>query len=136
MLKDFTRSTKCPECKNTKSKQALTCKDCSHNFHKNIKVTKWLKGEWSGGTKNNLSKSVKAYLLELADYKCRVCGFDEPHPVDGKTILEVNHIDGDGSNHSPENLEVLCPNHHAMTSNYRGRNAGNGRKVYYLRVAK
>lgn len=38
---------------------------------------------------------------------CQHCGYDK-YPQ----ILEVNHIDCDRSNNSPENLEVLCPTCH------------------------
>lgn len=98
-----------------------------------IKIKDWIGGTWSGGTKLGLSNTIRNYLLEINNYSCSKCGFNTPHPDDNKTILEINHIDGDGTNHSPNNLEVLCPNCHALTSSYRGRNYGNGRPVYYLR---
>lgn len=31
-----------------------------------------------------------------------------------KPILVIHHIDGDRTNNVPENLEVLCPQHHAL----------------------
>jgi 5-methylcytosine-specific restriction endonuclease McrA len=36
--------------------------------------------------------------------------------------LELDHIDGDHANNHLANLQVLCPNCHAFTPNYRGRN--------------
>ncbi len=36
--------------------------------------------------------------------------------------LEVHHIDGDKNNNDLENLQLLCPNCHALTDTYRGRN--------------
>lgn len=35
--------------------------------------------------------------------------------------LELHHIDGNNSNNFLENLQLLCPNCHALTENYRGR---------------
>lgn len=64
---------------------------------------------------------------------CQKCGFNTVHSQDNRPILEINHIDGNGINHSPDNLEVLCPNCHALTDTYRGRNIGNGRPVSYTR---
>lgn len=36
-----------------------------------------------------------------------------------RETLEIHHIDGDKNNNSRCNLQVLCPNHHSLTSNYR-----------------
>lgn len=36
--------------------------------------------------------------------------------------LELEHIDGNNKNNKRENLKVLCPNCHALTSTWRGRN--------------
>lgn len=44
------------------------------------------------------------------------CG--EPVP------LELDHIYGDRADNRPENLRLLCPNCHALTPTYRGRNIG------------
>jgi 5-methylcytosine-specific restriction endonuclease McrA len=126
---------KCKECQIPIPSSRRYCQD--HKFDKNSnrrrKIGSWINGSWRGGTDSGLSKIVRDYLLDQANYSCQRCGFDTPHPDDNKTILEVNHINGDGTDHSPNNLEVICPNCHALTSNYRGRNVGNGRPVYYLR---
>jgi hypothetical protein len=117
--------------------KSILCKSCSAKasgkIKSNAKLKLWLTGEWSGGTNYGLSEIVRKYLLEQSSYCCSKCGFNTNHPDDNKTILEINHIDGNGINHSPGNLEVLCPNCHALTSSYRGRNLGNGRPTYYLR---
>lgn len=36
--------------------------------------------------------------------------------------LEIHHKDGDHLNNDLENLQLLCPNCHAFTENYRGKN--------------
>lgn len=38
--------------------------------------------------------------------------------------LELDHINGDHSDNSIENLRVICPNCHAQTPTYRGKNVG------------
>ena len=130
----------CEICNSITHGKGRYCHSCSGKVSGKIRrdrmVKAWLSGEWSGGTDRSLSESIRKYLLEEADYCCSQCGFNTPHPDDGKTILEINHIDGNGTNHSRENLEVLCPNCHALTSSYRGRNFGNGRPVYYHRISK
>ena len=41
----------------------------------------------------------------------------------GKPIpLELHHLDGNSLNNNLNNLSLLCPNCHALTSNYRGKN--------------
>ena len=40
----------------------------------------------------------------------------------GKPIpLEIHHVNGNNTDNRLENLRLLCPNCHALTSNYRGR---------------
>ena len=36
--------------------------------------------------------------------------------------LEIHHIDGNHKNNKLENLQILCPNCHSLTTNYRGKN--------------
>lgn len=98
-----------------------------HSFRRNKKIALWLAGEWDGAkASGDLSVVVRSYLLDQASHSCTECGFNTPHP-DGSSILQVDHIDGNGSNHSPDNLRVLCPNCHALTDTYGARNYGNGR---------
>ena len=63
---------------------------------------------------------IKLLREGLKSAKCEVCGNDQ---WNGKAIpLEVHHRDGDNENNALENLEIICPNCHALTSNYRGKN--------------
>jgi hypothetical protein len=58
-------------------------------------------------------------------HQCSNCSLtvwlDEPIP------LELDHIDGDITNNSLPNLRLLCPNCHAKTSTYRGKNKSSNR---------
>lgn len=56
----------------------------------------------------------------VKERRCECCGNDEwlGQPIP----LELHHIDGDNTNNDLENLQILCPNCHAMTTTYRGLN--------------
>jgi len=95
------------------------------------RIQLWLTGTWKGGNNFKLSDTIRDYLLLQAGYRCTKCSFSAFHPDDGRSILEINHINGDGSDHRPENLEVICPNCHALTPNYKSRNKGHGRPYIY-----
>src|SRR5258706_4822472 len=52
--------------------------------------------------------------------ECSDCGLSAWR---GSSIpLELDHRDGDRNNNELSNLRLLCPNCHAMTPTYRGRN--------------
>jgi hypothetical protein len=67
----------------------------------------------------------KEYLKFECNHTCQSCNnniwMGEPIP------LEVDHIDGDNTNNSKNNLKVLCSNCHGLTENWRGRNKTNKR---------
>lgn len=56
----------------------------------------------------------------VKDARCERCGLTEwlgePAP------LQLHHVNGDGQDNRPENLQILCPNCHSQTDTYGGRN--------------
>ena len=55
----------------------------------------------------------------VKEWKCECCGLTE---WNGQPIpLELHHIDGDRSNNTKENLQILCANCHSQTENFRGK---------------
>lgn len=68
------------------------------------------------------SANVKelVYKLSLKENKCECCGITE---WQGKPIIcELHHINGDSTDNRIENLQILCPNCHSQTDNFRSRN--------------
>ncbi len=53
-------------------------------------------------------------------HQCQVCLLTtwQQAPIP----LELDHVDGDNRNNLLSNLRLLCPNCHAQTSTYRGKN--------------
>ena len=68
-------------------------------------------------------KGLRGYVErhQVLEYKCINCGCDG-NWQGGKIALEIDHIDGDNTNNELSNLRYLCPNCHALTDTYRGRN--------------
>lgn len=71
----------------------------------------------------NFNKLRQRLLKEgLKEHKCECCNRTEWL---GKPIkLELHHINGIKDDLRIENLQILCPNCHAYTDNYRGKNIG------------
>lgn len=69
--------------------------------------------------KNTLKKNGKTTLkplIALRGRKCQCCGLETW--LDQPINLEIHHINGDRSDNSLENLQILCPNCHSYTENF------------------
>ena len=91
-----------------------------------INIDHWSNGRnWNKGLQlkswENYSTvaCIKKHLIKILGHKCENClisiWYDFP------ICLEVHHIDGDRTNNKLENLQLLCPNCHSMTDNWRGK---------------
>ena len=70
------------------------------------------------------TNGLKRRLLQegIKEARCESCERDS---WNGQPIpLELNHVNGRRDDNRLENLRVLCPNCHAQTATYRGRNIG------------
>lgn len=70
------------------------------------------------------NKGVKALLYRegLKKEKCEICGWCEHRQSDGKIPVHLHHINGNPFDWRLENLQILCPNHHALTENFGSKN--------------
>ena len=66
---------------------------------------------------------IRNYILRhnLIEYKCAFCG-NTGIWIDTTIALELDHINGINNDNRLTNLRWLCPNCHATTDTYRGKN--------------
>jgi Zn finger protein HypA/HybF involved in hydrogenase expression len=67
---------------------------------------------------------AKRFLIEKHGAKCFNCNWSETNVHTGKVPIELDHKDGNCSNNRLDNLRLLCPNCHSLTSTYKGGNKG------------
>ena len=113
-----------------KSLNRIYCsRKCHRDFEYNERINQWKLGILKGhkGKNKSITPWLRKYLFNLRGAKCEKCGWGVVHPIDGKPLVEINHIDGNAENNSENNLEILCPNCHSMTHNFRARNKNSTR---------
>lgn len=77
---------------------------------------------------NELSfERLRKRIIYEQDCKCNRCKLSEW--MGEKIPLELEHKDGNHFNNERDNLEILCPNCHALTSTWRGRNKNTVRNI-------
>lgn len=85
--------------------------------------SKWTLEEYLEKSTDIQTNKIRTKLLEegYKEHRCECCGLtvwmDKPIP------LEVHHKDGNRHNNTIENFALLCPNCHAFTDSYRGKNS-------------
>lgn len=89
--------------------------------------------DYANGRYVKSSVLLKKMVSEgIKEWKCECCGRSEW--LGDKIPLELHHKDGNHFNNSFDNIEFLCPNCHAKTDSYRGKNIGKGRKSRKCKV--
>ncbi len=62
---------------------------------------------------------LKLFKEGIKENKCEICKVDEW--CDKPISCELDHIDGDRTNHVLSNLRILCPNCHSQTDTFRSK---------------
>ena len=110
------------------SKQNKFCSNnCQREAQRHDTYERFLKGEL---TERSVIRKI---LVWKNGHKCSSCNLTEwsNQPIP----LELDHVDGDAGNNEPLNLRVLCPNCHGITSTWKGRNKGGGRKARGIKLS-
>lgn len=80
-----------------------------------------------------LSKTIRKEIFKEFNNSCEICGWNTINPFTNKVPLQIHHKDGNPENHERSNLQLLCPNCHALTETYGNRNLGKGREARRVR---
>ncbi len=128
---------KCLNCNlEIKNKNKYCSIKCQKEHEYNTYIDKWKNNEINGMRGDyQISMHIKTYLFKKYNNKCARCGWGEKNKYTGNIPLEIEHIDGNYKNNNEENLILLCPNCHSLTSTYKGANLKHGRKArnkYYI----
>ena len=131
-----TKEHHCKNCgKRLLSRQKLYCSHgCRQEGERIGYIKRWKNGEEKGlKGEYGISNCIRWYLFNKFNYKCQCCGWGERNKFTGVVPLEIHHIDGDYTNNREENLQLLCPNCHALTETYKAhnKNGRKNRKKYY-----
>jgi 5-methylcytosine-specific restriction endonuclease McrA len=103
----------------------------------NLDTSHFLGQAWNKGKTHNPKRALGVYLSnqypiqshklrlrllkeEVFEHQCSSCKRTEW--LDNPIPLELDHISGDNKDNRLENLRLLCPNCHALTPTYRGKN--------------
>lgn len=82
--------------------------------------------DWYNG--NNIKKPnfiLREYLEVIYGHRCSECNIT--HWLGYEIVFDVDHISGDSSDSSKENVRLLCRNCHSQTKTYSNSKSNKGR---------
>jgi len=97
------------------------CNPCQGEHKSKLYKESWYRGD----LKRVERSTMRRYLTEDRGYRCEVCGIIDWQ--NKKITLQVDHINGDPANDSPDNVRLICPNCHSQTPFLGNGNRGRGR---------
>ena len=102
---------------------------CQQEYQTGLAIKKWLNNDDNPMNTNGLLRPwARKYLFKIYNNRCSECGWGEVNKTTGRIPLEVDHVDGQYQNNKIDNLRLLCPNCHSLTSTFKNSNKGHGRK--------
>lgn len=103
-------------------KTQLYCSASCKSKEVRVNIQKKILG---GDVNGHSSNTLRQCLIDTRGCKCELCGISEWR---GKPLVVImDHIDGNSSNNSLLNLQLVCSNCDANLPTYKSKNKGNGR---------
>lgn len=117
---------KCPYClKFIKKRKNYCSMKCRNDM---LYMNNFLEWYYNDGNFKGEHLLIKNFITIIHGYKCFECGISEYN--NKKLTLHLEHINGNANDNAKENLSMLCPNCHGQTPTYKGRNKGNGTRIW------
>lgn len=120
-------------------KKCLWCKEgilkkgakkyCSEKCCAKNKYMEYFLDWYNGINKKKQYFILREYLELIYGHRCSQCGITQW--LGCEIIFEVDHINGDSSDDSKENVRLLCRNCHSQTKTYANSKSKSGR--FYLK---
>ena len=109
-------------------KQFCSCK-CSAEYRSRSKYKDYLENQQNFVNKEITYSWLKPYILEEQNSRCAICGLP---PIWNNKELHfiLDHIDGDATNNTRENLRLICSNCDSQLDTYKSRNIGKSTRKY------
>lgn len=116
---------------NRKRKQMAMCPICMRDFSKKRADQIYCSISCANNSRNNGivkliesneivgNSALRSYLMHRWNEKCQRCGWGIRNETSGSVCLDMHHIDGNSENTKLSNVELLCPNCHSLTPNYK-----------------
>lgn len=103
------------------------CQLCYVAHNREEKIKKWLETGDVGMTSDTTIRGViREYILKSQNNKCAICGIE--NTWNGQPLnFVLDHIDGDASHSSKDNLRLICPNCDAQLPTYKSKNKNSTR---------
>ena len=121
----------CPFCKklfNRRGKQQCCSIKCSKLLLRQTRNNQILNGTFKYSSIISEAVIKRRFLIQQNGEQCSKCGWNKKNPSTQKSPLELHHIDGNCANNTFDNLVILCPNCHSLTSNHKNSNSVYGDK--------
>ena len=103
------------------------CQKCLIQHRREEKVNQWLKSGDTGFTVDTTIRgAIRDYILSDQNNKCAICAM--PNEWCGQPLnFILDHINGDASNSSRENVRLICPNCDSQLPTFKSRNKNSAR---------
>lgn len=103
------------------------CRSCYNKRCDKERIERWKQtGDTGCKVSTTLRNCIRGYRYTKQDNKCPICGLGRTW--NGKPInFVLDHVDGNASNNSEENLRLICPNCDSQLDTYKSKNKNSAR---------